>query len=82
VLLTCSVQCFTGEFGQVYKAHWIKSSVLSSHPAMPEIVAAKTMKGKLCTVIVKKNVEFRDGMGPRLGNGISPCFFAFLRGGI
>ena len=21
-------------------------------------------------------------MGPRLGNGISPCFFAFLRGGI
>ena len=24
----------------------------------------------------------RDGMGPRLGNGISPCFFAFLRGGI
>jgi len=29
-----------------------------------------------------KNVEFRDGMGPRLGNGISPCFFAFLRGGI
>ena len=31
---------------------------------------------------IKKNVEFRDGMGPRLGNGISPCFFAFLRGGI
>ena len=29
-----------------------------------------------------KNVEFRDGMGPRLGNGISPCFFAFLRGGV
>jgi len=31
-----------------------------------------------------KNVEFRDGMGPRLGNGISrarisPCF---LRGGV
>jgi len=23
-----------------------------------------------------------DGMGPRLGNGISPCFFAFLRGGM
>jgi len=21
-------------------------------------------------------------MGPRLGNGIPPCFFAFLRGGI
>jgi len=21
-------------------------------------------------------------MGPRLGNGISPCFFAFLRGGM
>jgi len=31
---------------------------------------------------VKKNVEFRDGMGLRLGNGISPCFFAFLRGGV
>jgi len=30
----------------------------------------------------KKGVEFRDGMGPRLGNGISLCFFAFLRGGI
>ena len=29
-----------------------------------------------------KNVEFRDGMGPRLGNGISPCFFTFLRGGV
>jgi len=29
-----------------------------------------------------KNVEFWDGTGPRLGNGISPCFFAFLRGGI
>ena len=31
-----------------------------------------------------KNVEFRDGNGPRLGNdyGISPCFFTFLRGGV
>ena len=29
-----------------------------------------------------KNVEFRDGMGLRLGNGISPCFFTFLRGGV
>jgi len=29
-----------------------------------------------------KNVEFRDGMGPRLGNGISSCLFAFLRGGV
>jgi len=29
-----------------------------------------------------KNVEFRDGMGPRLGNGISPCFFAFMMGRI
>jgi len=26
-----------------------------------------------------KNVEFRDGMGPRLGNGITPCFLT-LRG--
>ena len=26
--------------------------------------------------------KFMDGMGPRLGNGISPCFFPFLRGGI
>ena len=42
-----------GEFGEVYKAHWIRSSVLSSHPAMPEIVAVKTIKGKLCTVIVQ-----------------------------
>ena len=25
-----------------------------------------------------KNLEFRDGMGPRLGNGISPCFFVFF----
>jgi len=25
-----------------------------------------------------KNVQFRDGMGPRLGNGISPCFFHFF----
>jgi len=31
---------------------------------------------------IKRNVEFRDGMGPRLGNGISPCFFTFLRGGL
>ena len=29
-----------------------------------------------------KSVEFRDGMGPRLSNGISPCFFAFLRDGV
>jgi len=29
-----------------------------------------------------KNIEFRDGMGPRLGNGISPCFFTFLRGAV
>jgi len=28
-----------------------------------------------------RNVEFRDGMGPRLGNGISPCFFTILRTG-
>ena len=26
--------------------------------------------------------EFRDGIGPRLGNGISPCFFTSLRGGV
>jgi len=25
-----------------------------------------------------KNVEFMDGTGPRLGNGISPCFFCFF----
>jgi len=28
----------------------------------------------------KKNTF--NGMGPRLGNGISPCFFTFLRGGM
>jgi len=28
------------------------------------------------------NVECRDGMRVRMGNGISPCFFAFLRSGI
>ena len=28
-----------------------------------------------------KNVEVRDGIGPRLGNGISHCF-TFLRGGV
>jgi len=26
---------------------------------------------------LKKNVEFRDWMGLKLGNGISPCFFTF-----
>jgi len=31
--------------------------------------------------IRQKNVEFRDGMGLRLGNGISHCFFALLMGG-
>ena len=25
--------------------------------------------------------HFFNGMGPRLGNGISPCFFTFLSGG-
>jgi len=30
----------------------------------------------------KINVEFRDGMGLRLGNVISPRFFTFLRGGV
>jgi len=29
-----------------------------------------------------KNVEFRDGMGLKLGNGISPCFFTSLKGGV
>ena len=29
-----------------------------------------------------QNVEFRDGMGLSLVNGISPCFLAFSRGGI
>ena len=28
------------------------------------------------------NSTFFNGMGPRLGNGFSPCFLAFLRGGI
>jgi len=27
-----------------------------------------------------KIVEFRDGMGPRLGNGISPFFICFFEG--
>ena len=31
---------------------------------------------------IKENVEFRDGMGPRLANDISPCFFTFLRDGV
>ena len=39
-------EIFPGEFGEVYKAHLVRSSVLSAHPAMPEIVAVKTMKGK------------------------------------
>jgi len=37
----------------------------------------------LSPIPLKKNVEFRNGMGPRLGNGISPCFFTFYsRGGV
>ena len=29
------------------------------------------------------NVEFMDGyLGPRLGNDTSPCFLAFMRGGV
>ena len=28
------------------------------------------------------NSTFVNGMGPRLGKGISPCFFVFLRGGV
>ena len=31
------------------------------------------------TPIPLKKVEFRDGMGLRLGNGISSCFLALLR---
>ena len=34
-----------------------------------------------CRFCLFKNVEFKDGMGLRLGNGISP-HFAFLRGGV
>ena len=29
---------------------------------------------------VKKQGEMLNGMGPRLGNGISPCFFTFFEG--
>ena len=53
MLLTCSMRYFAGEFGEVYKAQLIRSSVLSSHLAMPEIVAVKTIKGELHTVIVQ-----------------------------
>ena len=28
--------------------------------------------------IILKKFEFRDGMGPRLGSGISLCFFTFF----
>lgn len=28
------------------------------------------------------DVEFRDEMGPSLGNGFSVCFFAVLNGGV
>ena len=32
--------------------------------------------------LILKNVEFRDGMGLRRGNGISPCFLTFLWSGV
>jgi len=28
------------------------------------------------------NSAFFNGMGPRLDNGVSPCLFTFLRGGV
>ena len=64
MLLThAACDIFAGEFGEVYKAHLIRSSVLSSHPAMPEIVAVKTIKGKLHTVIVQLYMCTRSILG-------------------
>jgi len=34
------------------------------------------------TLIHENILHFFNGMGPRLGNGISPCFYTFLRGGV
>ena len=34
------------------------------------------------TLIHENILHFFNGMGARLGNGISPCFFTFLRGGV
>jgi len=37
--------CFSGEFGIVYKAHWVRSMQCATGYAMPDVVAAKTLKG-------------------------------------
>ena len=43
ILLTCMFIFALGEFGIVYKAHFVKS--LQLH-VMPDIVAVKTLKGQ------------------------------------
>ena len=51
----------------------------------PPLIKAKEIRGNAITQPQShpfKNVEFRDGKGLKLDDGISPCFFAFLRGGV
>ena len=46
-------------------------------PGMRKIVSYKYTRSKKFSPKNYRNVEFRDGMGPRLGNEISPCFSFF-----
>ena len=51
----------------------------------PPLKKAKETRGNAITQPQShpfKNVEFRDGKGLKLDDGSSPCFFAFLRGGV
>ena len=48
----------------------------------PPLKNAKEMPLPSFVPILSLNSAFFNGMGPRLGNGISPCFLAFLRDGV
>ena len=49
---------------------------IKSHALCSSYVERKPLMTTKCKKVMaeKINGEFRDGMGTRLGNGISPCF--------
>ena len=58
---------YTGAEKQIAKKDRFRHLLLLSAPFRP---------------FVCKILHFFNGMGLRLGNGISPCFFTFVRGGV
>ena len=58
-----------------------KDLVMACHPEKSKETRRNAIIQPQFYPIKKVQNLFRDGMVPRLGNGVSPCFFTFLRGG-